>query len=170
MPNSDGKTIPIKSVTNLTGHSIKEYQIHAGKQVPNCHAPRYNDRIEEGEVFAIETFASTGSGFVDHDPDCSHYMIKYENMEYIPGHVSNKAKRLAHILKDEFHSLPFCRRWIDRLGESRYIMQLNELVQSGWVRDYPGLSDDKGSYTAQFEHTVMMRPTCKEVVTRGDDY
>merc|ERR1712226_847298 len=40
----DGKVHPIKSVTNLTGHSIKEYQIHAGKQVPNCHTPNYNEK------------------------------------------------------------------------------------------------------------------------------
>lgn len=24
--------------------------------------------------------------------------------------------------------------------------------------------------TAQFEHTIILRPTCKEVVSRGDDY
>jgi methionyl aminopeptidase len=28
----------------------------------------------------------------------------------------------------------------------------------------------KGCYTAQYEHTIMLRPTCKEVVSRGDDY
>jgi len=28
----------------------------------------------------------------------------------------------------------------------------------------------KDSYTAQYEHTILLRPTCKEVVSRGDDY
>jgi methionyl aminopeptidase len=23
---------------------------------------------------------------------------------------------------------------------------------------------------AQYEHTILLRPTCKEVLTRGDDY
>ncbi len=27
-----------------------------------------------------------------------------------------------------------------------------------------------GSYTAQFEHTILLRPTCKEVISRGPDY
>ena len=173
----DGITRQINSVTNLTGHSIEAYQIHAGKQVPNCHAPDYNERMEEGEVFAIETFASTGGGYVDHDPDCSHYMIKYNQLDAIPKNISTKGRKLAHVIKNEFSSLPFCRRWIDRLDyakgetwEGKYLMQLNELVKSRWIRDYPGLSDTAGSFVAQFEHTVMMRPTCKEVVTRGDDY
>ena len=31
-------------------------------------------------------------------------------------------------------------------------LQLNNLVQSGIVQDYPPLCDIKGSYTAQYEH------------------
>ena len=38
------------------------------------------------------------------------------------------------------------------------------------VEPYPPLCDIKGCYTAQFEHTILLRPTCKEVVSRGDDY
>jgi hypothetical protein len=35
---------------------------------------------------------------------------------------------------------------------------------------YPPLCDVKGSYVSQFEHTILLRPTCKEVISRGDDY
>ena len=31
--------------------------------------------MEEGEIFAIETFGSTGQGYVREDGECSHYMI-----------------------------------------------------------------------------------------------
>lgn len=30
--------------------------------------------------------------------------------------------------------------------------------------------DSPGSYTAQYEHTLVLRPTCKEVLSRGNDY
>ena len=30
--------------------------------------------MEEGELYAIETFASTGKGYVVEDLECSHYM------------------------------------------------------------------------------------------------
>lgn len=39
-----------------------------------------------------------------------------------------------------------------------------------WFRPDPPLVDVKGSYTAQFEHTFILRPTVKEVLSRGDDY
>jgi len=47
-------------------------------------------------------------------------------------------------------------------------MSLSVLV--GIVEAYPPLVDIKGCYTAQYEHTILLRPTCKEVLSRGDDY
>ena len=49
-------------------------------------------------------------------------------------------------------------------------MSLKQLCDSGAVDPYPPLCDTKGSYTAQFEHTLILRPTCKEVLSRGSDY
>jgi methionyl aminopeptidase len=59
----NGTTYPVKSVRNLNGHSIGPYQIHAGKSVPIAKGGEAT-RMEEGEVYAIETFGSTGRGFV----------------------------------------------------------------------------------------------------------
>jgi methionyl aminopeptidase len=28
----------------------------------------------------------------------------------------------------------------------------------------------RGSYVAQYEHTLLLRPTCKEVLSRGEDF
>merc|ERR1712110_820270 len=138
--------------------------------------------MEEGEVFAVETFASTGKGYVNRDPDCSHFMIKQELVDKIPKSVSAKSKEFAQQLRNEFYTLPFCRRWVDRMMRveaglpvdcsnaqtPKHLKELLELVRAGWIRDYPGLSDLDGSFTSQLEHTVLLRPTCKEVVTRGD--
>ena len=52
----------------------------------------------------------------------------------------------------------------------KYLLGLNHLVSSGIVEAYPPLCDVKGSYTAQFEHTILLRPNVKEVISRGDDY
>ncbi|KAI5282844.1 Methionine aminopeptidase 2 [Ascosphaera acerosa] len=48
--------------------------------------------------------------------------------------------------------------------------RLNSLVNAGIVDAYPPLVDTKGSYTAQWEHTLLLRPNVKEVISRGDDY
>jgi len=55
----NGKTYPVKSVKNLCGHTIEAYKIHAGKSVPIVKR-NDNTKMEEGELYAIETFGSTG--------------------------------------------------------------------------------------------------------------
>lgn len=67
-------------------------------------------------------------------------------------------------------TLAFCKRWLDRVGCTKYQMALKDLCEKGAVEAYPPLVDVKGCYTAQFEHTLVLRPTCKEVISRGDDY
>lgn len=61
-------------------------------------------------------------------------------------------------------------RWLDRGGQTKYLMGLKHLCDQGIVNTYPPLCDIKGSYVAQYEHTILLRPTCKEVLSRGDDY
>ena len=74
-----------------------------------------------------------------------------------------RAKSLLATINKSFGTLPFCRRYLDRLGEQKYLMGLRNLVSAGVVTEYPPLVDTKGCYTAQLEHTILLRPTCKEV-------
>eukprot|EP01094_Clydonella_sp_ATCC50884_P008140 TRINITY_DN1743_c1_g1_i2.p1 TRINITY_DN1743_c1_g1~~TRINITY_DN1743_c1_g1_i2.p1 ORF type:complete len:232 (+),score=67.46 TRINITY_DN1743_c1_g1_i2:119-814(+) len=163
----DGTTYPIKSIRNLNGHSIGPYQIHAGKSVPIV-AGGEETRMEEGEFFAIETFGSTGRGLVVEDMECSHYMREFD-AQHVPLRLPRSKALLSHINKN-FDTLAFCRRWLDRAGQTKYLMALRNLCESGLVNAYPPLCDVKGSYVAQYEHTILLRPTCKEVISRGDDY
>ena len=57
----------VKSIRNLTGHSINPYVIHGGKSVPIVKGQDNGEKMEEGEYFAIETFGSTGNGWVRDD-------------------------------------------------------------------------------------------------------
>ncbi|XP_072257379.1 methionine aminopeptidase 2-like [Pyxicephalus adspersus] len=77
----DGKTYQVKPIRNLNGHSIGPYRIHGGKTVPIVKGGEAT-RMEEGEVYAIETFGSTGKGVVHDDMECSHYMKNFD-----VGHV-----------------------------------------------------------------------------------
>mmetsp|Transcript_6664 Transcript_6664/g.10089 ORF Transcript_6664/g.10089 Transcript_6664/m.10089 type:complete len:501 (-) Transcript_6664:191-1693(-) len=163
----EGKVYPVKCIRNLHGHSIGPYQIHAGKSVPIVKNGD-NTKMEEGEFFAIETFGSTGKGKVNDDLDCSHYMKRFD-----AGFTTirtAKAKQLLKTIDQNFGTLAFCKRFLDRLGEEKYGMALKHLCDIGLVDPYPPLSDIKGCYTAQYEHTLILRPTVKEVLSRGDDY
>uniref|UniRef100_K3WSN6 Methionine aminopeptidase 2 n=1 Tax=Globisporangium ultimum (strain ATCC 200006 / CBS 805.95 / DAOM BR144) TaxID=431595 RepID=K3WSN6_GLOUD len=175
----DGKVYPVKCIRNLCGHSIGAYQIHGGKSVPIV-AGGDNTKMEEGEIFAIETFGSTGRGHVVEDGECSHYAKTFD-APHVPLRLPRAKKLLTHITRT-FGTLPFCRRWLERedggstfinpkgAKQEKYLMALKNLVDTGIVTAYPPLVDIKGSYTAQYEHTLILRPTCKEILSKGDDY
>jgi len=175
----DGTTYPIKSIRNLNGHSIAPYQIHAGKSVPIVKGGEAT-RMEEGEMYAIETFGSTGRGFVNEDLESSHYMKNFY-APHVPLRMPSSKKLLAHINKT-FGTLAFCRRWLERDDggsfavngnngrQEKYLGALKNLCDAEIVQAYPPLCDIKGCYVAQYEHTILLRPTCKEVVSRGEDF
>jgi len=163
----DGKTYQVKAIRNLNGHSVDQYRIHSGKTVPIVKGGDQT-RMEEGEIYAIETFGSTGRGQVHDDMETSHYMKNFF-APHVPLRLQ-KTKQLLGVINQNFGTLAFCRRWLDRIGQTKYLMALKDLGDKGIVEAYPPLCDVKGSYTAQFEHTIILRPGCKEVVTRGPDY
>lgn len=69
----------VKSIANLSGHTIVPYSIHGGKSVPivkQWGSERDQAKMEEGEYYAIETFGSTGRGKVEEAGACSHYALR----------------------------------------------------------------------------------------------
>lgn len=163
----DGEIHQVLCVENLCGHSIDQYQIHSKNTVPIVRGGE-ETKMEEGEIYAIETFGSTGNGYVDDDYDCSHYMREFNPPKVQLKHP--KAKKLLSVIDKNFSSLAWCRRWLDDLGESNYLFALKELVEKGVVNDYPPLVDIPGSYVAQYEHTILLKPSGKEILSMGDDY
>ncbi|OEH78479.1 methionine type [Cyclospora cayetanensis] len=168
----DGSVFPVKPIRNLTGHSIAPYRIHAGKSVPIVKSAQHSqaafNRMEEGELYAIETFATTGKGFVQDDGDCSHYMKNFE-CGFVPLRLKS-ARDLLKVIDEHFGTLAFCRRWLDAAGAPQHQMALQQLVKTGIVVPYPPLSDVMGSFTSQMEHTVYIGMHGKEVLSRGPDF
>lgn len=122
----DGTTYPVKSIRNLTGHNILPYSIHGTKSVPIVKS---NDqtKMEEGDVFAIETFGSTGNGHVRDEGEVSHYAKNAD-----AGHVDlrlSSAKSLLNVINKNFGTLPFCRRYLDRLGQDKYLLGVSRLKE-----------------------------------------
>jgi len=169
----DGKTYQVKCVRNLQGHRIEPYRIHAGKSVPIVKGPDNGDKMEEHEIYAIETFGTTGRGWVGEVGECSHYMLNpTDHPSRRAGSITKmpRAKKLEeHILK-HFRTLPWCRRYLESSGESNYMIAMRNLVSANIVEEYPPLADVRGSYVAQYEHTILLRPSCKEIVSQGDDW
>lgn len=115
----NGTTYPIKSIRNLTGHTILPYNIHGGKSVPIVKSSD-TTKMEEGDVFAIETFGSTGNGYVHDQGEVSHYALRNDAPK-VDLRLSS-AKNILNVIKKNFGTLPFCRRYLDRLGQDKYLL------------------------------------------------
>ena len=181
-----GKTHRVRSIRNLNGHSIAPWQIHAGKTVPIVKSGDQT-KMEEGEFFAIETFGSTGRAVVVEQGECSHFMRAYDAAALARPAPARppRAKQLLGHIERTFSTLAFCPRWLERedggsaavhgahggARQEHYAGALQALCDAGIVNAYPPLVDLPGAYTAQYEHTIMLRPTGGvEVLSRGGDY
>lgn len=175
-----GKAHAVKPIRNLSGHSISPYRIHGGHTVPIVKTDDQTKMLECA-CYAIETFGSTGRGRVFEEGESSHFMQdfefvdKYDSFDKRLARIRNKkdkAKDLYTFLDQRFHTLPFCRRWIadESSFGAQHFRELKNLIDADIIVPYPPLCDERGSFTAQYEHTIINRPTCKEVVSRGQDY
>ena len=66
--------------------------------------------MEEGEFFAIETFGSTGKGYVHEDMECSHYMKQFN-----VGHVPLRLPRAKQLLATIDKYVAFANSTVDNL-------------------------------------------------------
>jgi methionyl aminopeptidase len=150
----NGKTIPVKAVRNITGHNILRYKIHGDKQVPFVKT-RSTQRMEEGDVFAIETFGSTGKAYLRDDVGVYGYGRNEHASAAGLRHAS--ARSLLKTIDENFGTLVFARRYLERIGVKNYHLGMRSLVSNGIVESYGPLVDVPGSYVAQFEHVSIVR-------------
>jgi methionyl aminopeptidase len=149
-----GKTLPIKSVKGITGHNISRYKIHGGKSVPFVKT-QTNERMEEGDVFAIETFGTTGNARLRDDVGIYGYG-RNEHASTAGLHYAS-AKSLLQKIDENFGTLVFAKRYLERLGVTNYHLGMKSLISNGIVESYAPLVDIPGSYVAQFEHVSELR-------------
>jgi methionyl aminopeptidase len=148
----NGKAIAVKAVRNITGHNILRYKIHGDKQVPFVKT-NSSQRMEEGDVFAIETFGTTGRAYLRDDVG----VYGYGRNEHVnsSGIRLTSAKSLLKTIDENFGTLVFSRRYLEHMGIKGYHLGMKSLVDSGIVECYAPLVDVAGSHVAQFEHVSV---------------
>ena len=165
----NGKIYPIKPVENLTGHQMKEYTIHAGKFIPIAKPKpgyqAYDQKMEIGELYALETFATTGTGIVRDDGAVSHFMIDPEAKQAPQGSL----RELENLIRKNFKTMAFTQRFLERAGEHDFKIVLDKLVHSKIINPYPPLADEPGSYISQHEHCFGIFEKGIEVVSRSHE-
>ncbi|WP_456423493.1 type II methionyl aminopeptidase [Thermococcus sp.] len=139
-------------IVNLSGHKIERYKLHAGVSIPNVYRQADTYELKEGDVFAIEPFATTGAGQVIEAPPALIFMYVRDR----PVRMLQARRLLVHI-KREYKTLPFAYRWLQGfLPEGQLKLALAQLDKVGAIYSYPILREVRGGMVAQFEHTVIV--------------
>ena len=146
-------------VTNLTGHSMKQYNLHAGISVPN-YDNGDKTKVSSGMLVAIEPFATDGAGEIDNGKPGNIYRILRDRSAKDKG-----ADELLQKIKDNFNTLPFCERWCAAI-DSNAQTNLKTLLRRGIIYSYSILNEVKDGLVSQKEHTVYLDGSKTIVTTR----
>ena len=145
-------------IRNLSGHSISQYNLHSGLNVPN-HDNGQKTKIEEGS-YAIEPFTTSGAGQVyDGKPSGIYHLEKEGNVR------DSFAREVLKFIKEEYQTLPFCLRWLHKKFGSRALIAMKRIEEAGLVHHYPQLTEKDRKKVAQAEHTVIVTKKEKIVTT-----
>jgi methionyl aminopeptidase len=164
----DNKIYPLTTMHDLSGHMITQYEIHAGKAVPNI-AINYPLRMKDGEYYAVEPFISTGKGETIINGPNSHYMLS-KNHDIVNNLNENECK-VYDIIKKNYYTLPFCQRWLYELEKSiKYDNILKNFEKKKIINVYPPIYDINNSIISQFEHTIFIKERGIINLTKNDYY
>ncbi len=151
-----------KPISNLTGHMLRPGILHAGIDVPNVKTEDPYE-FQEGDIFAIEPFATDGKGYVNDTDQVEIFSL------YMPGQVRMRESRriLTHIL-NEYGLLPFAERWLHKECKSKLLLKnaLKEMLRMQMLKAYPVLKEAEGGLVSQFEHTIIITADGVEVTTK----
>ena len=143
-----------KPVRNLTGHTLDQFNLHAGENIPNI---RIDERIEirKGQAYAIEPFCTAGNGWIK---DVQPTLI----FRYISSRPtrSPEARKILELAKNNYFRLPFAKRWLQKqISPLKVEQALRQLQMNNSIYGYQVLKETSGQPVAQTEHTLIAMDT-----------
>lgn len=156
------KTRGYKPISNLTGHLIKRYIIHAGKSLPNVFNLS-TSRIKEGEIYGVEPFVTVTDAVGRVENLREKTIFRFQKNKSIK---SNYAKQILSYIKKNFLTLPFTERWLNKFASSsNYKSAFSELLSSKAVMGYPIFVEASRKPVAQAEYSILIEKDGCTVLT-----
>lgn len=137
-------------VRNLSGHGLNQYIYHDKPSIPNFNTGD-NTKLKDGQIIAIEPFASNGAGIIFESSSPNIFSLTNKKP------VRNIITR--NVLKeiDKYKGMPFTTRWlVKKFPEFKVRFALRELLQQKIITGYSPLPDRDGGFISQAEHTVIV--------------
>ena len=166
-----GKTIEntitnngLKPIQNLSGHSLDQYIVHAGKSIPNIKTLGSSFSLVNNQSYAIEPFVTTkdGLGIV--------YEGKIKNIFSLISRKPTKDKDsddFISYLWNRFKTLPFAMRWLVKdYDEPELRKTIDHLIKRKNIRSYPILVEGNNKIVSQAEHTIFIKDNLSYVITK----
>ncbi|MGB8025222.1 MAG: type II methionyl aminopeptidase [Nitrososphaeraceae archaeon] len=152
-----------KPIQNLSGHSLEQYTIHAGRSIPNIWTIGSSFNLVSNQAYAIEPFVTTkeGQGVV--------FEGAIRNIFSITSRKPTKDKEMDEFLEDiwnRFRTLPFALRWmLGKFDEKKAREFIEVLLKKRNIHAYPILVEGKGKIVAQAEHTLIPSNSFINIIT-----
>ena len=146
------KQMGFKPIANLSGHSLDQYTIHAGKTIPNIWSIG-GFSLSSDSAYACEPFVTTleGGGFVRNGKTKNIFALNSRKKT-----KNDEADKMLDFIWDNFNMLPFALRWITPHWEEKEArLLLDHLVKKKAVQAYPVLIEIHEQRVAQAEHTFI---------------
>jgi len=140
-------------IQNLTGHGLAKYSQHSSPSIPNI-GTNNPKKLEEGNAYAIEPFATDGEGFVKEGMQSEIFSLDK------PKPVRNtNAREILEFIAENYETLPFAMRWVEKdlkMPEFQRKVAVRELLRAGCIRSYPVLHEQPGKFVAQAEKSFII--------------
>ena len=146
------KQLGFRPIANLSGHSLDQYTIHAGKSIPNIWSIG-SFSLSNTNAYACEPFVTTKKalGFVREGKIKNIYAISSRKKT-----KNEEADKLLDFIWENFNMLPFALRWLVTEWEEKKARELLDvLIKKKAVHAYPILVEAAGERVAQAEHTFI---------------
>ncbi len=156
------KSRGFKPISNLTGHQVGRFLVHAGTSLPNV-SHVFSSTIRLGGVYAIEPFVTlkNAAGRVEDERQSTIFRFVKSRSQKNPY-----AKQLLNYVEENFRTLPFTERWLQHVvPEGNYHEAFKELLRTKAITDYPIFVEASRKPVAQAEHTVLIVEDGCEVLT-----
>jgi methionyl aminopeptidase len=150
----------LRPVHQLSGHQVKPWILHAGKNVPNIRMRR-TETMEAGETYAVEPFATDGNGTIKNRDESfifANNMSSKKKLDKLSLQIRNTARR-------RFGTLPWASRWLHD-GKINVDAAIHTLARAGVISGYPVLVEGKEGLVSQSEHTLFVSEEGAIVTTK----
>ena len=184
-PTIDAGFQPIR---NLCGHQLKPWQLHSGVSIPSYACGPDNQGfkgvVEEGGVYAVEPFNTTGkSGLIENIGSSNSSNIyrvtglTTSRKARAKGQLKPLGAQLARNLEERYSTLPFAERWAypmlekpfpeadEARRQSKWNALVKKLISIRFLETYHALRCMDGGNICQFEHTVYITEGGPEILT-----